>query len=237
MHPPARVVPRTVGPLPARCIYESGVEAEVLAYGNRQNRFNPLCLIQAIIFLWFLAHFVVFSIEAAGSQSSNLWFVAIFWWIVGFLFVLLSQSVASYLHTRQNHEPGTRNLWHLGRPQFREIVLANIVSILVYFLVGVLLTVWLAEFRTGECCTKRDVDPETEVRAYVARIGVTIVSAIACLHASIVYMRTLLVHVWPVRTVTHIIKTELREHYTGLRSQEIQRQGSLPTELGGSRGE
>ncbi len=178
------------------------IVAEVLAYGDRQNRFNPLCITHATILLWLLAHFVVFAIEAAGSQSSNLWVVMIVWWVIGFALVLLLQSVTGYLHTRQNHKPGTRNLWQLGRPQFREIVLASIVSTLVYFTVGILLAVWLGDHRGGECCTKRDVDPVTEPQAYVSRLGVTTASAIACLFASYVYVKVILVHIWPVRTVS-----------------------------------
>ncbi len=107
----------------------------------------------AVVGVYVLVYFVFFALEALFLQFLNLWHLIIAWWAIGGLLFPIVQPILLYLQSRLTLQPVSRSqtFTHTNLLTARDNMLALIMSLVGYFSVGTLLTVFLADNTPG-CC-------------------------------------------------------------------------------------
>ncbi len=108
-----------------------------------------------LVSVYVFVYFVLFALEALFLQFLNLWWLINSWWIGGAILFALVQPLLLYLQSRLTLQPipGLRVFMHTNLLTARDNMLALIMSLVGFFTVGTLLTVFLADNTSG-CCDK-----------------------------------------------------------------------------------
>jgi len=128
------------------------------------NRWNFLMIVQAIIGLWYLGFAIAYLVEDLGTLYISQWAAMLTYAIGGFLIVIIAQAGALIVFYRYNNGymiPEGENsnpAAYLGQAHFKELVLAFIVSIIVWVFGFWILLDFLTRFG-GTCCSGPTTDP------------------------------------------------------------------------------
>lgn len=193
---------------------------ELVANGVEISRWTSLSIVQLLLLLYFFGFFIFFVLETQHVRFINLWiFMISFLGIGGIL--LLVQLIAYIFYRRASNLPtpslsGTStyvqapSMSYMGKSHMREIIIAIIMTLFSYAIIGWLLVDFLFRFKNddpGEGCCKAsaanepDINDPLEWRVFHGIF--TLMSAIAFLTV-ITLVRTMFTHMVPLRSVSHI---------------------------------
>ncbi len=195
---------------------------EVISNGVEISKWTPLSVTQLLLLLYFFVFFIFFLLETQHVRFINLWvFMIAFLGIGGLL--LIVQLFAYIFNQRANNLPApdfsvmeisgytqAPSMTYMGKSHMREIVLAIIITLFSYLVIGWLLLDFLFRFKNddpGEGCCKAtaanepDITDPLEWRVFHGIF--TLMAAISFL-TTLQLLRTMFVHMYPLRAVTHI---------------------------------
>ena len=193
--------------------YERFRYGEFVTYDSEVSQWYSLSIVQIIVLLWYLANFVVFILESQTTIEINLWIYMIIWSVLGFILVVVIQTIVFIQFMAMNRSPDTKSPYgitthYMGIYHVKELLIGWITSIFSFSFISWLLIDFLLRHKNDDpgegCCSggienRPDITDLKEFRVYHTIIAL---SAVFSFITILVLIRTIYAHYYPTRIIS-----------------------------------